>query len=163
MHEKARLEQSKIVIRVHEGGREGNQLKYLTRAKQHMNEHFREIYVLLKFESMNNNDIKENNWSPEQLIDWLLEADIHIILTHVHQGMTCLPGRDDWEINAIQTNLWRLKCHRGFPNALNLKCRIFTQDKWEYLLAVKERTLPTLKVPLTVDLADFLVIEKITK
>ena len=29
---------------------------------------------------------KCNNWSPADLVNWLLDCDCHFILTHIHQG-----------------------------------------------------------------------------
>ena len=31
-------------------------------------------------------EIGERRWNPTQLVDWLLECDVHIILTHLYQG-----------------------------------------------------------------------------
>ena len=27
--------------------------------------------------------VKKNNWKPNDLIDWLLESDVHFVLTHI--------------------------------------------------------------------------------
>ena len=31
--------------------------------------------------------IRENNWTIHDLLTWLLDSNIHFILTHVHQGI----------------------------------------------------------------------------
>lgn len=160
---KPRLDNKKIVVKVLQGGYNSHQQKYLLMAKNHMIIHHRDVYDLLLFEELNNDQIKQRKWDPETTVDWLLDSDIHFVLTHVHQGLLGLPGQDAWNVQSIGNHFWRLKCHRGFPNGIHLKCNIFLQDKWSYLVAVKDRVLPTLKVPLTVDLYDNSAVEAITK
>ena len=160
---KARLDRSKILIRVLQGGDRCKQLKYFDLAKTRIREAHPDLYDLLSFEILINDQIKANRWGPEETVNWLLDSDIHFILTHVHQGLMMLPNREVWNQHNIENHFWRLKCHRGFPNGIHLKCRIFLQDKWGYLVAVKDRVLPTLKVPLAVDLDDPIIIEAITK
>ena len=29
--------------------------------------------------------VKDNRWNPKDLIDWLLDCDVHFIITHIHQ------------------------------------------------------------------------------
>ena len=47
--------------------------------------------------------------SPADLIDWLLDSDIHIIATHVHQGIP------RWSASIVYSELQRLRNHCGFP------------------------------------------------
>lgn len=159
---KQRLDK-KISIKVLVGGRRGHQDSYLTLAKDHIRYHHRQLWDLLFFEELNNDQIKTNSWGPEETVNWLIDSDIHLVMTHVHQGLTGLPNQDKWNIYNIENHFWRLKCHRGFPNDIYLKCRVFLQDKWSYLLAVKDRVLPTLKVPLKLNLFDIPAVEAITK
>ena len=152
------LDKNKILVKVLLGGSEGHQQTFLRLAKNYMNEHHRDVYDLLEFDERNNDQMKQEEWDPDAAVNWLIDSDIH-----VHQGMTGLPGQEKWNINSIESNFWRLKCHSGFPNDIYLKCRIFLQDKWGYLVAVKDRVLPTLKVPLIVNIYDNTIIERITK
>jgi hypothetical protein len=90
-------------------------------------------------------DIKKFNWTPRNLIDWLLECHVHFILSHVHQGLERL----QWNLVELMNELKRLRYHKGFPNGNNLECPIFTQDKYKYLQSVASITNPTLKIELT--------------
>jgi len=65
--------------------------------------------------------------TPTDLIDWLLDSDIHIIATHVHQGIP------RWSASIVYTELQRLRNHCGFPSGDQLQCPVFTQHKFNYL------------------------------
>ena len=49
--------------------------------------------------------------------DWLLESDIHFILSHPNQGML-VEGNYDWIAHKIKDELYRLKCHHCFPTEM---------------------------------------------
>ena len=51
---------------------------------------------------MHNDDVKEKKWQPKQLVDWLMDADIHIILSHIHQGFK------NWNCSEILNELRNL-------------------------------------------------------
>lgn len=158
---RAYVSSENIVVKVFEVGIQSNQIVYLNLAKEYIKDNHRRLFDKLAFETINNQTIKNNDWSPNDVKKWLMNSDIHIVLTHVHQGL--ISSRYDWDIYSIENNLSELKYHRGFPNGIYLKCSIFLQDKWDYLVAVKERVLPTLKVPLAAQLDEPSVIEKISK
>lgn len=88
--------------------------------------------------------IKEKRWTIRDLMDWLIDCDIHFILTHIHQGITQL----NWNMTDLYQSLLRLQAHRGFPNGLQLECPMFTQDKYEYLRVLMPVKLanPTMKI-----------------
>ena len=48
----------------------------------------------------------------------------------------------------------RLEYHAGFPAGINLRCPVFNGDKYTYINAAKECTIPSLKVPLGLDMDD---------
>ena len=96
---------------------------------------------IVNFDYLYAAEIRKLDWGPEQMITWLLESDIHVILCHVHQS------NGDWNIQEIMHNLDRLKNHTGFPSGDSLRCPAFTQDKYEYIAA--------LMVPSTEDEEDF--------
>jgi hypothetical protein len=31
--------------------------------------------------------VKDNRWNSKDLIDWLLDCDVHFIINHIHQGL----------------------------------------------------------------------------
>lgn len=42
---------------------------------------------LVKIAYLNVTDVKNNKWKPQNLVDWLLGGNLHIVITHPHQGM----------------------------------------------------------------------------
>ena len=85
-------------------------------------------------------------WSPDDLVNWLKESDIHFILTHPHQG------NPRWNVAEVHAALQRLKDHPGFPYGVGMDCPVFLQHKYAYLLGVRPFTNPTLAIQLpTVD------------
>jgi hypothetical protein len=100
-------------------------------------------------EYMNTRYINESAWSPQNLVDWLLDSDVHFILTHVHQGI----GKYlQWDMVDLEENLQRLRKHPGFPNGEQLMCPVFLQDKYNYLNKLPFSTInDTYKIFLTAD------------
>ena len=95
--------------------------------------------------------IKNENWTPSDLFSWLLSSHIHIICSHMHQGMVLKGLRDDWNIPNFLYWIRLLTYHSGFPSGLQLQCPVFTQDKYAYISCVPHLFLPTLKVPISGD------------
>ena len=94
-------------------------------------------------------EVKDSNWSPVELVDWLLGSDAHFILSHVHQGKSSAGiNQMGWNVNHLEEQLWRLANHNGFPSGVQLKCPIFLQNKIKYIRAVPQYTNPTLRVVL---------------
>jgi hypothetical protein len=93
--------------------------------------------------------INESGWTPKHFVDWLLDSDIHFILSHVHQGIAKYL---QWNMEDLQCQLQRLKFHLGFPNLKKLECPVFTQDKYKYLSSMPmHKVNNTLKLILTDD------------
>jgi hypothetical protein len=110
--------------------------------------------------------INELHWSPKDLVDWLLNSRVHIILSHVHQGVA---DALQWNLIDLEMELQRLKFHTGFPNLLKLKCPVFLQDKYKYLENMPiEKVNNTLQLFLTDDSTFYTInnvqlIERITR
>jgi hypothetical protein len=104
--------------------------------------------IKISIEYISNKDVDEKKWLPSQLIDYLLESDLHFILTHMHQGLTS--KNIGWIIPSLLKNLNRLKYHPGFPSGDQLKCPVFTQDKMEYIKCLGEFAIPTYKIRITI-------------
>ena len=67
------------------------------------------------------------HWTCHQLFDHLLAADIHIISTHLHQGMMAKGGgQGTWHMTNILNNMQRLKGHLGVPSGLYVDCPVAT-------------------------------------
>jgi hypothetical protein len=91
------------------------------------------------------------DWThPHYLVDWLLGSDIHIILCQgIHCGMWGI-----WKPADCIREIRRLEYHPGFPGGINLRCPVFNGDKYTYINAAKGCTIPSLKIPLSLDMDD---------
>jgi hypothetical protein len=144
------IERKKIVINVFQGGDCANQyVPFITALTRFQRSNKYDIIVTIK----KNKDVKEEKWTVKELVNWLLDCDIHFILTHIHQGI-----REylHWNMSELYSEILRLQAHKGFPNGEQLRCPMFTQDKYEYLKILKSVELanPTLKISLN-ETADF--------
>jgi hypothetical protein len=82
--------------------------------------------VDIQIEYLGPKEIGERRWSPSQLVDWLLECDVHIIVTHLNQGR--LSHSLIWCMRDLEKPMERLRYHLLFPNAQQLLCDVFTQQ-----------------------------------
>ncbi len=140
---------SNLIIRVAIGGkygRQGGSFQAAISALRRMNP---SITDNITVELMGNSDIRHLNWSPEDLVDWLLGGHIHFVITHVHQGLVVKElGDYGWNMVDLYAQINRLKLHNGFPSHNNLGCPVFTQDKYEYIRACPEVCIPTIRIEL---------------
>ena len=97
--------------------------------------------LVLNIEIMTNNVAKTTFGDSNELFVWLLNSDIHFILCHPHQGLV-----HKWKPNDIYKNITLLKNHFGFPFRSQLLCPVFTQNKYDYIYAVKDICIPTVIV-----------------
>jgi len=120
------VNKGKKIMKVFMGGKEGIQIipfKAAWSRTNFMTESWTVEYISVTF-------INESDWTPKDLVDWLLDSHVHVILSHIHQGIAAYL---QWDIEDLKTQLQRLKYHLGFPNLNKLNCPVFLQDKYEYL------------------------------
>ena len=89
---------------------------------------------------------------------WLLDSDVHFIITHIHQGLEQLC----WNMEDLYIEVQRLYRHYGYPNGKNLTCPIWTQNKFDYLIAITKYEMcnPTIKIELKAgNLMDYTVVK----
>lgn len=127
-----------IEIRVYQGGKGlGNQLVPFNQACDIIYSHssFRTVYLTC-------GDVNTFKFTEQDIIDWLLQGDIHFILSHIHQGIVKI------NMTKLYREITKLHDHPGFPNGNSLLCPVFTQDKYKYLQALMSKGMcnPTLKV-----------------
>lgn len=134
------------LIRVFLGGREGINVGPFMAALQIIADP-----ASVRVESMDTDTLKKLGFSPSDLVDWLLEADAHLVLSHLHQGiisphvgMTRCTVK--WTAAILHQELTRLKDHPGFPTGDQLSCPIFLQDKLAYMRLMPDYMIPTLEV-----------------
>ena len=98
---------------------------------------------LVIFEVMTCDDVKTQRMDEKQLVDWLLDCDIHLIITHLHQNTAELLR---WNMSTLMYEVQRLYCHDGYPYRNRLRDPIFLQNKFSYLELIPNITNNTLKV-----------------
>ena len=140
-----------FVIRVFCGGLTGNQSSAFKVAMSSILREYHENFMNLNpglirihVEYITNSDVSDRKWLPSHLVDYLLESDLHFILTHVHQGLTS--KNIGWIIPSLLKHLHRLKHHPGFPTGDQLSCPVFTQDKIKYIKYLGDFAIPTFEI-----------------
>jgi len=119
--------EEQALIRVFAGGTRSNQVEPFLEALQPilLDSRYRSEVVYC-------DDIRKFKWSPFDFVAWVMEADFHFILTHLHQGIP------QWNVEDVLRAIVPLKRHPGFPCGIKLFCPVFTQNKFKYL-----RSLPS--------------------
>jgi len=136
----------------HTGGENGTPLAkaYIRVARQYKS-HYN---INITFQEFTNDMVKyKNHWTCHELFDHLLAADIHIISTHLHQGLMAKGGLGTWHMLNILNNIQRVKSHLGVPSGRYVDCPVATQDKMRYYDALQPLGLcaPTIKVDISLD------------
>lgn len=97
------------------------------------------------------NNIRCKNWTLDTFLSWLQECDIYIIFCHIHQDFGVPPLL--WEPVDFYDQLYdKLHGRLGFPSGDQLRCPIFTQNKFRYIEALGSLCNPTFVVPIEVDM-----------
>ena len=105
---------------------------------------------MIEVEYLKVRDIGKDNTfniqTEKNFTEWLLNSDVHFILGHPHQGI--LFTNLKWSAELLYQELVKLHYHRGFPNGKQLRCPVFTQDKFGYIgpLVTHGFFLPTMKL-----------------
>jgi len=105
---------STVEIRVYQGGKGfGNQLLPFRQACEiiYSKSSFRTVFLTCA-------DVNTFKLTELDIINWLLEGDIHFIISHIHQGIVNI------NMNKLYTEIMRLHDHPGFPNGSNLLCPV---------------------------------------
>jgi hypothetical protein len=142
------LEDNYILIRIFIGGMKSVQAEVLEHAiVEVVNKCKNNFGLNIKVEKFTNDDVRNRlKWSINELIDALLESDIHIISTHVHQGN--VSKTDSWNMINILSNIDRLEYHLGIPMGKHIRCPVFRQDKMELYKHLDELSAPTIEIML---------------
>ena len=92
--------------------------------------------------SLSCSEVKDYKLTEDDIINWLLEGDIHFIISHIHQGIVNI------NMNKLYASIMKLHDHPGFPVGESLQSPVFTQDKYKYMSILMSKGLcnPTLKV-----------------
>jgi len=132
-----------IKVHVYAGGESGNMCgPFITALSESGLQHKEIVKVEYKYKR------EFNSKDPIDLVNWLLDCDIHFILTHPIQAM------NGWNCSELFPMLDMLRDHPGWPCGDQFDCPMFTQDKYVYLSSLPSLTNPTLKVLLPFDSRD---------
>lgn len=123
---------SSLRIRVFLGGRDNKNGNYLKAA---LSSTPGRIYNV---DELDVDRVKSKKFSPQDIVDWLLDSDIHFILGHLHQGIISphvglTETTVKWNADDMKKQLLRLSTHPGFPSGDNLSCPIFLQVTFSYI------------------------------
>jgi hypothetical protein len=119
-----------VLIRAFLGGGTGNHVVPLTRAFTAVALRYREKGITVTVQKFYNDMVKYRyHWTCTELFNRLLAADIHLVPTHLHQGLLGQGGLGTWNMINILANLQRLKHHLGFPCGKYVDDPVGSQDK----------------------------------
>ena len=157
MHAGLRENNDPKVVLIHTfiGAVFGEQQTPLSVALDHVRAHYLRSGIQLTIRILTNDYVRNKlRWTCTELFTWLLSADIHLLPTHLHQGMMGLGGLEvdgTWNIPNILKNFERLKYHLGIPCGKHIDCPITTQNKMEYYRALQIVGLcaPTISVDIS--------------
>ena len=83
----ARSNNNYILIRIHTVGVTCEQLICFKSALNSICNTYRELFNTLQIQYLNNDIIRCNHMTPSQVVKWLLDGHVHILLGHFHQGI----------------------------------------------------------------------------
>ena len=67
---------------------------------------------LITVETMYVNEVKKEKMTIVCVINWLLLSHIHLLITHIHQGIVEYLG---WNMEEGLSEIKRLSDHKGYP------------------------------------------------
>ena len=111
-------------MRVIQGGRNAKQLEPVQQALAE----FQRI-KLIDVEYIDINTVKMQHLTIQSIVQLLLSSDVHLIITHMHQGIMELLR---WNMTDLVLELQLLYSHPGYPTGRSLEDPIFLQDKFKY-------------------------------
>ena len=138
-----------VLIRGFTGGKGGRQLEEFTRAMTKAQMHY-QIQGYRIISEMYEQDTIKNvcKLTPTTFTDYVLQGDIHIYITHLHEGN--IAKSSSWNIPNILANVDRMSHHLGNLMGKN-KCPVYRQGKKEVYEMLPDHCLPTLIIDLPLE------------
>jgi len=134
------------LVRVFQGGRNARQLEPVQQALAEF-----ERKKLIDVEYIDIDKVKTQHLTVQSIVQWLLSSDVHLIITHMHQGIMELLG---WNMIDLALELQLLYSHPGYPTGRSLEDPIFLQDKFMYIEPIKDFFEDTLKIVIKSNICD---------
>lgn len=95
--------------------------------------------------------IRFESWTQQTFLDWIGDCDVYVILCHIHQSFGMPPLL--WDPLEFYENLFQKLYNRvGFPEKDQLRCPVFTQNKYKYIEAIESLANPTMVIPIELDI-----------
>ncbi len=137
-HFRANKHGSFITMVVFQGGKGARQLERCKVALQNLRRDLRiERNIQLDIKYLDQDEVKNiEKWGPAELTDYLLTFDIHLCITHPHQGN--VNKTTFWNIRNIYRHVDRWSFHLGFFSGRYCRCPVLTQNKRVYIEAAPE-------------------------
>jgi hypothetical protein len=137
-----------ILIRGFIGGREGRQSDFIVTAVNDATAFYSKRGIQLHTELYHQDAVKNTlRWSPQELTNKLIEADIHILGAHFHEAN--IAKTDEWNMWNIWSATDRLEFHLGYPNGQYVHCPNLRGDKYMVNdILGEEYCLPQMKLDL---------------
>ena len=125
---KVNKEEDVILVRAFTGCEMSNQNEEFAHAKSRIIKLYQTKGIKVTFDELKCDDVKNKlKWDVPQLFDFLLEADVHAITTHISQQL--VGKRHSYNIQNIESNIERLRYHIGIPMSNRLDCEVWRQSK----------------------------------
>ena len=134
------------LVRVFQGGRNARQLEPVQQALAEF-----ERKKLIDVEYIDIDKVKTQHLTVQSIVQWLLSSDVHLIITHMHQGIMELLR---WNMTDLVLELQLLYSHPGYPTGRSLEDPIFLQDKFKYIEPIKDFFEDTLKILIKNNICD---------
>ena len=136
-----------VLIRGFVGGADGRQYTQFNTAMSEAKDLYAKQNIIIDSKMYTNDYVKNiMKWGPTELVDKLLEADAHILQTHLTEGN--IGKTASWNVPNILSNLDRLKFHLGNIMGARNNCPVFRQGKKEIYDRLPDYCLPTLIIDL---------------
>ncbi len=136
-----------VLIRGLLGGSDGRQYNQFNTAMSKAQAHYAKQNITITAEMYLNDTVKNIlRWGPTELVDNILEADAHIMVTHLTEGNIAKTA--SWNVRNILSNLDRLQFHLGNTMGDRNRCPVLRQGKKEIYERLPEHTVPTLIIDL---------------
>ena len=135
------------LVRVFQGGRNARQLEPVQQALAEF-----ERKKLIDVEYIDIDKVKTQHLTVQSIVQWLLSSDVHLIITHMHQGIMELLG---WNMIDLALELQLLYSHPGYPTGRSLEDPIFLQDKFKYIEPIKDFFEDTLKIVIKSNICEY--------
>ena len=151
-----------ILIRAFIGGKNSEQGTPLTDAYKAVAERYAARGITVVLQEFTNDLVKHKyHWTCRELFNALLAADIHLLPTHMHQGMLALGGTDSYNIGNILDCIERLRFHLGVPNGKHVENPVGSQHKMKLYDALAQDNLCAPTISVDISLKDIMECDKI--